>query len=62
MLSHFHLSLTQIVMYAGVWIVLDAVKAVCGHDVDWKPVSLLGFFTGGLLALGFFSYWKPLLP
>ena len=47
-MTAFHLSLAQVVMYAGAWILLDAIKAVCGHEVDWKPVSFLAFFTAGL--------------
>jgi hypothetical protein len=62
MISQFHLSLTQVLIYTGVWIVLDAIKAVCGHEVDWKPVSLLAFFSAGLLLLGFFTLWKTYLP
>jgi hypothetical protein len=62
MISQFHLSLTQVLLYAGAWVVLDGIKAVCGHDVDWKPVSFIAFFSAGLLALGFFSLWKPFLP
>jgi len=61
-MTAFHLSLAQVVMYAGAWILLDAIKAVCGHEVDWKPVSFLAFFNAGLLALGYFAYWKSFLP
>ena len=62
MTAAFHLSLAQVLMYVGAWIALDSIKAICGHEVDWKPISLLAFFTAGLLALGFFSYWKQFLP
>ena len=62
MISQFHLSLTQVLLYLGAWIALDAAKAVCGHSIDWKPVFYLVFFEAGLLAVGFFACWKTLLP
>ena len=60
--TQFHLSLAQLLLYVCAWIVLDGIKSVCGHEVDWKPVFFLLFFAAGLLALGFFSLWKPFLP
>ncbi len=62
MSAAFHLSLAQVLLYIGAWIALDAIKTVCGHTVDWKPVFFLIFFAAGLLALGFSTYWKPFLP
>ena len=62
MISQFHLSLFQVGAYIGIWIVIDAIKSICGHKVDWKPTLLLVFFALGLLALGFFPYWKQFLP
>jgi hypothetical protein len=62
MSAAFHLSLSQVLLYIGAWIVLDAIKAACGHAVDWKPVFFVVFFSAGLLALGFSAYWKAFLP
>ena len=54
-IMHFSLSLTQVLIYSGLWVGLDAIKAACGHEIDWKPQLLLGFFVSGLLAVGFYS-------
>ena len=62
MIGEFHLSLMQVILYAGGWIGLDAIKAVCGHEVNWKPVTFVTFFSAGLVAVSFFSLWKPFLP
>jgi hypothetical protein len=60
--AHFHLSLAQVLLYGGAWLALDAIKSICGHEVDWKPVWFLIFFAAGLLAIGFSTYWTPFLP
>jgi hypothetical protein len=52
---HFSLSLAQVLVYSGVWIGLDAIKAVCGHEVDKKPMFFLTFFATGLIAVGFYG-------
>ena len=62
MISQFHLLLTQVLLYAGAWVVLDGIKAVCGHEVDWKPRSLHRLLFRGPVGLGFFSLWKPFSP
>jgi hypothetical protein len=58
----FHLSLAEVLLYVGAWLSFDAIKTVCGHEVDWKPMFFLIFFAVGLLALGFSAYWKQYLP
>jgi len=62
MSENFHLSMIQVILYAGIWVGLDGIKAICGHEIDWRPIGLLSFFAAGLLALGFFNVWKPFLP
>jgi len=56
---HTSLSIFQILLFYGVWIGLDGVKAVCGHEVDWKPMMFLSFFVAALIAMPFALIYLP---
>jgi len=56
---HTSLSILQILTFFSVWVGLDGVKAVCGHEVDWKPMLFLTFFVAGLVAMPFAMIYLP---